>query len=60
MVKRGGRVAMLNLSDAMTDDAVAAFINEHLLTGFDAESLQSWLHAAEGSRRFPEEYMHRR
>lgn len=54
VVKKGGRVAMLNPSDKMTDANIASFIEEHDLTGFEAESLESWLHAAKNARRFSE------
>jgi len=56
VIKRGGRIAMLNPSDRMTDNNVTSFINEHRLTGFEADALESWLDAAKGARRLSEDY----
>ncbi|MHB8841067.1 MAG: class I SAM-dependent methyltransferase [Candidatus Aquicultor sp.] len=56
VVKKGGRVAMLNPSDTMVYGNVEEFIEEHGVTGFEAESLESWMYAAESNRRFSEQF----
>lgn len=56
VLKRGGRLAMMNPSDAMTYRNVSSFIDSQGLGRREAEVLEGWLHAAEGARRFSEEW----
>jgi len=56
VVKKGGQVAMMNPSDKMTGQNVIFYIKEHRLRRTDGETLENWLYAAEGARRFSEDY----
>jgi ubiquinone/menaquinone biosynthesis C-methylase UbiE len=55
VVRRGGRLAMLNPSERMSTDAAARLADEHGLTGIERTSLLGWAHAAEDRQRFSEE-----
>ncbi|MBE0447428.1 MAG: class I SAM-dependent methyltransferase [Actinobacteria bacterium] len=54
VVKKGGRVAMMNPSDKMTGRNVISYIERHGLGNREARVLEDWLYAAEGARRFSE------
>ncbi|HZD60445.1 MAG TPA: methyltransferase domain-containing protein [Anaerolineae bacterium] len=54
VVKKGGRVVMMNPSDKMTGRDVISYIERHGLGNREAGVLEDWLYAAEGARRFSE------
>jgi len=56
VVTKGAQVAMMNPSDKMTGQNVISYIKEHRLGRHDVETLENWLYAAEGARRFSEDY----
>lgn len=55
VVRRGGRLAMLNPSERMSTDAATRLADERGLTGIERTSLLGWARAAEERRRFSEE-----
>jgi len=55
VVRRGGRLAMLNPSERMSTDAAARLADERGLTGIERTSLLGWARAAEERHRFSEE-----
>ena len=54
VVRRGGRLAMLNPSEHLSSGSAAALANERGLTGIERTSLLGWARAAEERQRFSE------
>jgi ubiquinone/menaquinone biosynthesis C-methylase UbiE len=55
VAKRGGRVAMINPSERMSQEAAARLADERGLTGIERTSLLRWAQTAGQRRRFTEE-----
>jgi len=54
VVRRGGRLAMLNPSEHLSNGSAAALADERGLTGIERTSLLGWARAAEERHRFSE------
>lgn len=55
LLRHGGRVAMLNPSENLTEQTALAFANEKGLEGVARESLLNWARRAEDNRRWTED-----
>jgi ubiquinone/menaquinone biosynthesis C-methylase UbiE len=54
VVRRGGRLAMLNPSELLSTGSAEALVNERSLTGMERTSLLRWARTAEEWHRFSE------
>lgn len=59
VVRRGGRLAMLNPSEHLSTGSAAALADERGLTGIERTSLLRWARAAEERQRFSETQIRR-